>query len=86
MFFFFLLTSVGGEVMLERLGKTPVVPPLAPGHEELSSLKSQNSRIQETNISAKGMADTAGQYSQRSRAACKFFHTVSFPGASGLRP
>ena len=34
MFFFFLLTSVGGEVMLERLGKTPVVPPLGPGHEE----------------------------------------------------
>jgi hypothetical protein len=88
MFFFFLLTSVGGEVMLERLGKTPVVPPLAPGHEEPRNVFAQIPKLegQETNISAKGMADTAGQYSQRSRAACKFFHTVSFPGASGLRP
>ena len=32
----------------------------------MSWLKSQNSRIEETNISANGMTDTAGQYPQRS--------------------
>jgi len=47
MFFFFLLTSVGGEVMLERLGKTPVVPPLAPGHEEPRNVFAQIPKLED---------------------------------------
>ena len=38
----------------------------------MSSLKPQNSRIEETNISAKGMTNTAGQYLHKSRAASKY--------------
>ncbi len=48
-----------------------------PGTERqgMSSLKPQNSRIEETNISAKGMTDTAGQYFKKSRAACKLHNS-----------
>jgi len=60
---------------LERLGKTPVIPLLGPWHVEPGNVfkfaEPPELEDRGTNISAKGMADTAGQYHHKSTAASK---------------
>ena len=81
---------------LECLGKTTVVPLLGPGHESqgLSSLNPQNSRIEKTNISAKGMTNTVGpewvsiftNQEQQASVQIQDNTTVLCPGTIGESP
>jgi len=69
---------------LERLGKTPVIPLLGPWHVEPGNVFkfAQPTELEDrgTNISAKGMADTAGQYRHKSRAASKCQNSRQYHG------
>ena len=79
---------------LERLGKTPVIPLLGPWHVEPGNVfkfaEPPELEDRGTNISAKGMADTAGQYHHKSTAAASVKiqdnTTVLCPGTIGEFP